>query len=343
MECPVCGRDCIKDAREIIGLLPHIFAPCPECSRKVRNKLRPPADRTVPPVCTCCGKRLIDDVFAHCWLIMVEEGILRETDPLKAVGQPLVHPGFAMERLPYLPEDSLVLLSTGIERSTADRLYNEVPEIRGVIRSTGSIPGITDLDLDGMPDIYELLAGCDVRANVFHTRKEPLVIYKQQSLLHIEFPRLYNPKIACVDHEVMVHHPRVFVDACAGPGTLGLLAGLLGVPHLILNDIWWAAAYWSGVNVHVNRAHLGVGDVKWFRRYQEMRDRPVVREPVKVAEGRGERTIEVYQGDLFALREVLPEDVDLTVIDLFEKEDVERVNAILTRWRDLVGGDVFIP
>jgi len=45
-----------------------------------------------------CGKRFIDEVFAHMYVIMVEEGDLLPTDPLISVGSPLVHPGYAMDR-----------------------------------------------------------------------------------------------------------------------------------------------------------------------------------------------------------------------------------------------------
>jgi len=37
-------------------------------------------------------------LFAHMYVIMTEEGDLTRTDPLIAVGTPLVHPGFAMDR-----------------------------------------------------------------------------------------------------------------------------------------------------------------------------------------------------------------------------------------------------
>ena len=52
-------------------------------------------DLTYSEPCSC-GKRFIDEVFAHMYVIMREEGVLGEDDPLAAVGSPLVHPGFAM-------------------------------------------------------------------------------------------------------------------------------------------------------------------------------------------------------------------------------------------------------
>ena len=53
---------------------------------------------------------------------MVEEGDLTLQDPLIAAGSPLVHPGFAMDRPPFLPQNSLVLLSSRVNRKTAERI-----------------------------------------------------------------------------------------------------------------------------------------------------------------------------------------------------------------------------
>ena len=65
---------------------------------------------------------------------------------------------------------------------------NEVPELRGVVKTGNFIPGIASADLKSVPWVYELLAGCDVRADIFPLRTGPLVMYKQQSLVHINFP-----------------------------------------------------------------------------------------------------------------------------------------------------------
>jgi hypothetical protein len=78
-----------------------------------------------------CGKRFIDEVFAHIYVIMVEEGDMKPTAPLIAVGSPLVHPGFPMERPPFLSGKSLVLLTQKATKQTAERLMSEVPELRG--------------------------------------------------------------------------------------------------------------------------------------------------------------------------------------------------------------------
>ncbi|MDT8356885.1 MAG: hypothetical protein RQ758_00100 [Methanomicrobiaceae archaeon] len=343
MKCPVCGQDCVEEAHEIVDLLAEVFRPCPGCMGRNLNKNQPPPDIAVVPICDC-GKRYIDDVYVHLYSVMVEEGVLAPTDPLKTVGYPLVHPGFAMQEPPFLPRNSLVLLSPVVNEACARRLVDEVPEIRGVVKSADFVPGITDVDLDGIPETYELLAGCDVRANVFYTQNTPIVLYKQQSLMHIEFPRGYDPKIVSVGVQVRHHEPRVFVDAACGSGTLSLTAGLYGIPHVICNDAWYAAAFWTAYNLRVNRENLAFDGVKCFYEIEELKEHPIEKEPKKIAETiGGSQFFEVYQGDFHLLHKVLSKEVDLAVLDLFEKKDPKRMKREMEKWKEHVGGEVFIP
>jgi len=278
------------------------------------------------------------------YIIMVEEGDLKATDPLIAVGSPLVHPGYAMDRPPFLPQKSLTLLTPGATKKTAERLMEEVPELRGIIKKENFIPGIASPDIDSVPRVYELLAGCDVRADIFPLRTGPLVMYKQQSRTHIEFPRGGYPKIQSVEHHIGNPPAGYFVDACSGVGTLGLAAACLGVPHVVLNDAWYASAFWSAFNLEVNREYLRVDRVRIFEQEEDMHKHPVMKEPIKIAETEGEQTIEVYQGDFRRLHTVLsiiPPPV--TVFDLFEKNDTPALHLILDTWKKNAGGEVFIP
>ncbi|MEM2124740.1 MAG: hypothetical protein QXL43_05375 [Methanolinea sp.] len=342
MECPVCGGDCIEEAPAVLDKLPDLFSPCGMCRYRVLDKNAPPPDRTVFPPCGC-GKRFIDEVFSHLYAIYLEEGIFSGREPLRAVGSPLIHPGVFTAGPPFLPAGSLVLLSPAVTPAAAERIVAEVPEAKGVVRSGDFVPGAVDPDLGEPPKTYELLAGCDVRAGVFPTGAGPLVIYTQQSQIHIEFPRPRNPKIASVERRLKAGLPRVFVDACAGTGTLGLCAALHGVQEVILNDAWYAAAYWSAQNVRVNRKALGIRDVAFHLPYDEMRRRRVSREPVAVAEAAGERTISVFFGDYRELYRVLPREPVCAVIDLFDKSDAEANRRVIAEWRGKVPGDVFIP
>ena len=341
MHCPVCGHDCVTDARELLLTLPDRFAPCPDCTGLTYDKQSPPPDIDVAEPCPSCGKRFIDEVFADIYQVMIDEGDLTGTEPLAATGTPLVHPGFALHRPPYLPPRSLVFLSRSIEEQAAARLVATVPEIRGVIRAGAGTPGITDTDAE--PQAYTLLAGCDVRADIFPTRAGPIVVYKQQSALHIEFPRDRDEKILSLEREIDRHHPRTFVDACSGAGTLGLAAARAGIPRVIANDAWFAAAYWTARNLQVNRDYLDIEDVTMHRSYGDLRRTPVAREPIRVATTAGAQEIEVYQGDLRLLPAALPPDIDLAALDLFEKTDTRKVDRITRAWRARVGGAIFIP
>jgi hypothetical protein len=276
--------------------------------------------------------------------IMLEGGALSRDDPLKKVGMPLVHPGFAMEGAPYLPANSLLLLSPIVDEPVAKRLHREVPELRGVVRCGNFVPGAVDMDLSVVPRTYELLAGCDVRADVFYTQHSPVVVYKQQSLIHIEFPRGYDPKIVNVGVHLRHSLPRAFVDASCGVGTLGIIAAQYGVPHVIMNDAWYAAAFWAAFNLSVNAGSFPAGEIHILEDYASMASHPVAREPRRIAYCEGKQLIEVYQGDFRNLPPLFPErDRVVTVIDLFEKGDPGLNERIKKEWRDRVGGEVFIP
>ncbi|MDD1677810.1 MAG: hypothetical protein LUO93_01325 [Methanomicrobiales archaeon] len=343
MKCPVCGNDCVESAHELIDKMVEIFAPCSGCKSRTLPKDTPLKEFYYG---TCdCGKRFIDEVFAHLYVIMVEEGDLADTDPLKKVGYPLIHPGFALASAPHLPSKSLVLLSPIVSLPTAERIIREVPEVKGVVKCGNFVPGAIDVDLTQTPQTYELLAGCDVRADIFYTSTHPVITYKQQSKLHIEFPRGYDPKIISVGAHILRKMPKVFVDANCGAGTLGILGGMLGVPHVVLNDAWYAAAFWSAFNLSVNKEYLLVeGDVRFFESYEQLERHPVARDPVKIAEITGNQILEVYQGDFRRLHTVLPREGSiLAVLDLFEKGDREFDTRIQAEWKAQVGGDVFIP
>ncbi len=343
MKCPVCGADCVKSAKELLATLPSIFLPCAECSIRTLDKRAPLPSLEYGQPCSC-GKRFIDEVFAHMYVIMVEEGDLKSTDPLIAVGSPLVHPGYAMDRPPFLPQRSLTLLTSAATKKTAERLMEEVPELRGVIKKESFIPGITSPDLETVPRVYNILAGCDVRADIFPLRTGPLVIYKQQSRVHIEFPRSGYPKIRAVEEHVGIPPVRYFIDACSGVGTLGLTAASLGVPRVVMNDAWYASAFWSAFNLEINREYLRIDRVRVFEQEEDMQKHPVVREPIKIAETEGGQVIEVYQGDFRLLHTVLPLDPPpVTVLDLFDKSNTPALNRILDDWKKDMGGEVFIP
>jgi len=343
MKCPVCQMDCVKSAKDILVTLPSLFRPCADCKIRMLDKRAPLPTLEYDSPCSC-GKRFIDEVFAHIYVIMVEEGDMKPTEPLIAVGSPLVHPGFPMDRPPFLTEKSLVLLTTKATKKTAERLMGEVPELRGVVKTGNFVPGITSADLKTVPKVYVLLAGCDVRADIFPLRSGPLVMYKQQSLVHIEFSRGYAYKIQALEQHVGNPPAKMFIDACSGVGTLGLAAACMGVPHVIMNDAWYASAFWSAFNLEVNREYFKVSRVRIFEQMEDMVKHPVTKYPIKIAETEGEQVIEVYQGDFRQLHSVIPPgNLPVTAIDIFDKNNAQEIQKIKKEWGENVGGDIFVP
>ncbi|MDD1708842.1 MAG: hypothetical protein LUQ33_06700 [Methanoregulaceae archaeon] len=342
MKCPVCGDDCVREAHEIIGMIPAVFARCSDCRMIVLDKSLPPPPDAYHESCRC-GRRFLDEVFAHIYAILVREGLLTGREALRDVGSPLLHPGYQILKPPFLPKNSLVLLSRYPDHAAARMIVDEIPEVRGVVRSGAFIPGVIDPGLKSPPRSYELLAGCDVRANIFPTKAGPIVVYQQQSTIHIEFPRGHNPKISSVEERIARMQPEWFVDACCGAGTLGLTAARLGIPHLVLNDTWYAAAFWAAYNTGVNREFFRIDEVKIHTDYSSMAEHPVGDEPVLIAETEGAQEIRVYQGDFHKLPYILPKVPVLAVIDLFDKSDRDTSGRILRDWMAQVNGEAFIP
>jgi hypothetical protein len=169
------------------------------------------------------------------------------------------------------------------------------------------------------------------------------VIYQQQSAIHIEFPRGHNPKISSVEDRIARIRPQWFVDACCGAGTLGITAARQGVPHVIMNDTWYAAAFWAAYNTGVNREFFGVDEVKIHAEYPVMAAHPTGGEPVLIAETEGAQEIRVYQGDFQKLHQVIPKVPVLAVIDLFDKSDRVASGMVLRDWMTKLNGEAFIP
>jgi hypothetical protein len=331
MLCPVCGEP-LPDAGAVLDGLDGRFDPCPDCPPGRVDPRKPPGRTPEPCV---CGRRSLDGVMAAVHAVLADEGHLDPAAPLAVVGTPLLHPLFPMRRPPFLPPRSLVLLTPHADLSSARRLLAEVPEVRGVVLDNRIVPGAGGT--------HPLLAGCDVYAEVRFTPPGPLVLYKQASTCHIEVPRFGDPKVTTTDRAVCTTLPDLFVDACAGVGTLGLVAALRLVPAVVLNDAWGPAAWFAGLNIAANREALLVEGVELLASYDECREAGVRDEPVAVAVAHGPQEIRVYHGNLWRLPELLPPGgVRLAALDPFEKEPA-RTARIARRWQDCAGGEVFIP
>jgi hypothetical protein len=268
--------------------------------------------------------------------VLVDEGGLEPGAPLAAAGTPLVHPLFPMRRPPFLPPKSLVLLTRHATPSSARRLLADVPEVRGVVLDRGVVPGVGGTT-------HTLLAGCDVYAEVRFTPPGPLVLYKQVSTCHLEIPRAGDPKVTATDRALRRVLPDLFVDACSGAGTLGLVAALRLVPSVVLNDAWGPAAWFAGLNLAVNRDALLVDTVELCATFADLCSAGLRDGAVPVAVAAGAQEVRVYHGSLWRLPPHLPAAGSLlTVLDPFVKES-SRTARIARRWQDCAGGEVFIP
>jgi hypothetical protein len=332
MQCPVCGEP-LPDAGAVLDGLDARFAPCPDCPPSRLDPRAPPGEACGP---CACGRRPLDHVMAAVHAVLAEGGGLDPTAPLVAVGTPLLHPLFPMRRPPFLPPRSLVLLTGRATPVSARRLIAEVPELRGVVLDRGVVPGAGGA-------VHTLLAGCDVYAEVRLTPPGPLVLYKQASTCHIEIPRPIDPKVNATDRAVRRALPDLFVDACAGVGTLGLVAALRLVPAVVLNDAWGPAAWFAGLNLAANREALLVDEVELLASYADLRSTGLRDDPVAVAVARGAQELRVYHGSLWRLPPFLPPGgVRLAALDPFDKEP-GHVARMTRRWQECAGREVFIP
>jgi hypothetical protein len=344
MHCPVCDKDHAHSAEDLLSRRHEIFSPCPDCNRIIRNKSGPPDD-TSPPPCHC-GKAFIDDVYARLYHILVDAGLFSGDEALSSVGTPLIDPGVFLRSPPFLPPRSLLLISSVFDDKSAHRAYHDIPQISGILQDGSAPPGIGDLVSNFSSNGFEqhLLCGCDVRADLFPTSGGPIVVYKKQGAAHIEFPHGIDPKIRSVESAIRKFHPSLFIDACSGVGTLGIAGGILGVHHVLLNDPWYAAAFFSAFNLLVNKTSMGIDECTFTTDFSHLSQEKVHGEPLSVAEGYGaENKVEVFQGRMELLSPMIHEHSVLTVFDPFDKNQFRKNNSFLSYWTNTVGGEVFIP
>ena len=344
MECPLCGIDHIISSDLLPSRPSEYFVPCPDCNKTTRPKDSPVTGSPEKKTCNC-GRRPIDEVMAEIWLLLKESGVLMGNEPLSDIGTPLINPGVFLVRPPVLPPRSLILITDKIPEEAALFMYEKVPEVMGIILRSGNVPGTGDLmcgsPAEGFSDT--LLCGCDMRADVFPTSHGPVLITKIQHAIHVEFPNGLNLKVRSVESNLQRTRADVFIDACSGPGTLGIVAALFGVREVIMCDVWYASAFCAGYNLLVNQKKLGLPEIRFLESLDKM---PKVRygRPELVCEARGENTrIRVFHGPYEGLPPILPEGIRLTAFDPFDKNAFSKNDKIMSLWRATVGGEAFIP
>jgi hypothetical protein len=244
-------------------------------------------------------------------------GLRDEDEGLRSVGSPLIDVGYPLAYSPRIGPKSLIIIGERYSKKAAEAMIRDVPEIKGVILSRG-VAGVHDAEKGAQENV--LLAGCDVRADVVSSLFGELVIYKNQSQIHIEFSRQNAPKMRILEQLYFQGKLRDVVDGLSGPGTLGLMCALAGAERVVLNDAWRPAVQNVLLNLEVNRAILGIDEIV----YPEEITCAVGTDPVLVALARGNCQIEVYHGDLTKLfSRAKPAEVCL--IDHFPGADTSKL------------------
>ncbi|WP_455645068.1 50S ribosomal protein L11 methyltransferase [Methanosphaera sp.] len=254
-----CDTNCIGSKNNILHDLDNYYNPCDDCFTKklkksipIKRQIKLDEFNDKSYKCPSCGKRHIDFVMAHILKFMISNDFLSQNSSIRKVGTPLITPAIPMEKSPFLSENSLVLIINDIDKKTANEIYENVPEVKAVIK--GDI-NKTVGQKDDMSEIYhyDLLAGCDVRCDIQPTDLGNICIFKKQSEIHIEYPKVKSQKIIDIDEVLDKYDNPTVIDAMCGPGTLGIYAIMKNARKVLFNDIYQSAIDATKVNLDVNQ------------------------------------------------------------------------------------------
>ncbi|MDO5850952.1 MAG: class I SAM-dependent methyltransferase [Methanobacteriaceae archaeon] len=258
MKCK-CKNNCISYNTKNIEDIRKRFKKCSECSSinlKKHIPLKEQIDLNLidENYYKCkCNKRHLDIVMAHILKIMISENEIKDNSSLRNIGTPLITPAIPIELqdIPYLIENSLTIITPKISSKTAEKIVNKIPEVKGVIEGD-TRKTVGQLDTGTEINTYDLKAGCDIRCDILIAPKGLLYIYKPQTQVHIEYPKIPAPKIMQLDEKLeKLDNPKV-LDCTCGPGTLGIYALLSGAKHVTFNDINLITRNITKTNIKIN-------------------------------------------------------------------------------------------
>lgn len=294
MKCN-CNESCIKTKEEVLENITSRYQPCDKCPTKklkksipLKNQIKLNKIDKYFNKCETCGKRHIDMVMAHVLKIMMEEEQISNSASIRKTGTPLITPAISLEALPYLSEKSLVIVTSNSDENTAQRIIQEVPEIKAVIKGdTNKTVGQKNENTE--INNYILLAGCDIRCDIQATDENPILIYKEQSKLHIEYPKAESPKIKYLSQILEKYDNPTVLDAMCGPGTLGIYALQKNAKKVVFNDIYFESIEALKINLEINEI--------------------------------SDESYDIYNENLIELPTKLDNHFDVGIIDAFPNED----------------------
>lgn len=338
--CLTCGKpNCIQTAEQVLDSIYQLYLACPKClpepgwdkSDPLPAQLGAQNLNSDTLLCPSCGRRPLDAIMGQVLSIMVEHGDRDDGAGLAKVGTPLITPGFPIMYPPRLGHDQLVIIADNIRQDSAKDIVNRVLEVKGVILRKGDqTDSVGILDLDSEPHEYTLLAGCDMRSDLAQTMFGELVIYKQQSRIHIEFNN--QKKMGIIEQLNMkgILAGAVVVDGMCGSGALGMMAMLSGAKRVIFNDAWRPAIENLILNLEVNKEILDVQ----LKSVVSIKDLPLVGDkPVLLARAlrNGTDVADIYFGDLRRLVDVI-DMCDVCLVDTYPSADP---SDFVTLWSEM--------
>lgn len=316
-ECK-CGSGCIRSSSKILKCIEEFYLPCENCEDPQLKKFKALEDQLDLKTVDAnfkgckCKKRHLDTVMAHTLKIMIEEGLRDERSTLRNTCTPLITPAYPTRSPPYLSEGSMVIIADNITETCANRIVREIPEIKGVIN--GDINQIVGLkDSNSESQVYELLAGCDMRCDVVLSPYGPLCIYRNQAEIHVEFSKPRSPKMDVLKKIMDKYDAPDVLDCTCGPGTLGIACLKAGARRVVFNDIWYPAARMALINLEING---------FTTEYLDSQEGLI---------GKGSN-FQVYCEDVADLKKNFNEKFDICIIDTFPGVDtayfVDSINEL---------------
>ncbi len=334
IKCPTCGSNyCIASPDQVIAASDTLYQKCDKCINIILDKtaaLDLSNIKYSDVYCDKCGKRPLDAVMAHILALSCEDQ-KRPNITLREVGTPLLCPGVRTYSVPVLGPNNLIVLTTQQQiAAAAHRIVDEVAEVKGVIqRADERIIGLVDSDIP--PYTCDVIAGCDMRADLITSAYGQLLIYKSQSKVHIEHDNATKMlKLGSLPIE-----DAVVLDGLAGPGTLGLITVLMGASKVILNDAWLPFIKNAYLNLRVNKNSLGITSIKRAR-FDGLKEVATTPNLISKAET-AECEIELYHGDLRKF-ENIPSKADIVLVDAFPGSEHRWISTIEKLKRATKGG-----
>ncbi|EHP83785.1 hypothetical protein [Methanotorris formicicus] len=176
-------------SKEIIVEKIKSYKPCEKCNKPLPKSIPIEKLNLKNRKETCeCGKRHIDDVMLNVYEIIDNFGEFnRKEVSLKDIGVPLIEVGYPLKYPPVLRENELIIM-TDVSKDCTKEIV-KIKEIKGVLSTNQKFS-------TNSQDINKLLFGDDFRCDVFPLGNDCIIVCKNQSKVHIEFPRPFDPKIS---------------------------------------------------------------------------------------------------------------------------------------------------